>query len=48
MRKIFVGGLPPGLKEIDMKKYFENYGEVELCVIMREKPSGKSRGNRYK
>jgi heterogeneous nuclear ribonucleoprotein A1/A3 len=43
-RKIFLGGLPPSLKEPDMKAYFEKYGEIEQCVIMKDKPTGKSRG----
>jgi RNA recognition motif-containing protein len=43
-RKIFVGGLHPALKEPDMKAYFEQFGEVEQCVIMHDKPTGKSRG----
>ena len=43
-KKIFVGGLPPNLKEFEMKNYFERFGELEQCVIMKDKPSGKSRG----
>jgi RNA-binding protein Musashi len=43
-KKIFVGGLPPTLKEAEMKIYFEKYGELEQCVIMKDKPTGKSRG----
>ena len=43
-RKIFVGGLHPALKEPEMKSYFEQFGEVEQCVIMHDKPTGKSRG----
>jgi RNA-binding protein Musashi len=43
-RKIFVGGLHPALKEVEMRAYFEQFGEVEQCVIMHDKPTGKSRG----
>jgi RNA-binding protein Musashi len=43
-RKIFVGGLPPTLQEADMRNYFEKFGEIDQCVIMRDKPTGKSRG----
>ncbi len=43
-RKIFVGGLPQQLKESEMKIYFERFGEIEQCVIMKDKPSGRSRG----
>jgi RNA recognition motif-containing protein len=43
-KKIFVGGLHPALREHDMRYYFEQFGEVEQCVIMHDKPTGKSRG----
>jgi RNA recognition motif-containing protein len=43
--KIFVGGLPPNLKESEMHNYFAKFGEIEQCVIMHDKPTGKSRGN---
>ncbi len=43
-RKIFVGGLHPSLREDEMRQYFEQYGEIEQCVIMFDKPTGKSRG----
>ena len=43
--KIFVGGLPPKLEENQMYDYFSKFGEIEQCVIMHDKPSGKSRGN---
>lgn len=45
--KIFVGGLPPTLKESEMHNYFAKFGEIEQCVIMHDKPSGKSRGNLF-
>jgi RNA-binding protein Musashi len=43
-RKIFVGGLPPLLSEPQMRDYFEKFGPIEQCVIMHDKPTGKSRG----
>jgi RNA recognition motif-containing protein len=43
-RKIFVGGLPPNLEECEMRAYFEKFGELEQCVVMKDKPTGKSRG----
>lgn len=50
-RKIFVGGLPPLLKEgainlksEEMKKYFLQFGELEECIIMHDKISGRPRG----
>jgi len=45
--KIFVGGLPPNLREAEMHNYFANFGEIDQCVIMHDKPSGKSRGIFY-
>lgn len=45
--KIFVGGLPPILKECEMKEYFSKFGEIDECVIMHDKPSGKSRGKQF-
>ena len=41
---IFVGGLPPNLKEAEMHTYFGKFGEIDQCVIMHDKPTGKSRG----
>ncbi len=43
-RKIFVGGLHPLLRESEMRLYFENYGKIDQCVIMYDKPTGNSRG----
>lgn len=43
-RKIFVGGLHPALREVEMRNYFEQFGEIEQSVIMYDKPTGKSRG----
>lgn len=44
LHKIFVGGLPPNLKDSELHNYFEKFGDIEQCVIMHDKPSGKSRG----
>jgi RNA-binding protein Musashi len=43
-KKIFVGGLPKTLDEAEMISYFQKFGEIEQCVIMKDKPTGKSRG----
>jgi len=43
-RKIFVGGLPAMLKEDDLKSYFESYGEIEECILMYDKNTGRPRG----
>lgn len=39
-----MGGLHPQLEEWQMKEYFEKFGPTEQCVIMHDKPTGKSRG----
>ena len=33
-QKIFVGGLPHNLKEDEFKDFFEQFGEINDCVIM--------------
>lgn len=44
MRKIFVGGLPPNIREEELKAYFDQFGEVVQCLLMIDKPTKKSRG----
>lgn len=43
-RKLFVGGLPMIMKESDMLKYFQRFGEVEKSIIKKDEITGKSRG----
>ena len=43
-KKIFVGGLPHGLAEDEFKQYFSQYGEIEDCVVMYDRNTGKPRG----
>ena len=43
-REIFVGGLPPNLALSDFKQYFSNYGQIEDCVILKDKRTQKPRG----
>ena len=43
-RKLFIGGLHQMLTEIDLMNYFSHFGEVEQCIIMKDKITGKSRG----
>lgn len=43
-KKIFVGGLPHGLSEEEFQAYFEKYGEIEDCVVMYDRATGKPRG----
>jgi len=44
MRKLFIGGLNYSTTEETMKSYFERYGSLEDCVIMKFPDSGRSRG----
>jgi hypothetical protein len=43
-KKIFVGGLPHGITDDEFKAYFSRYGEIEDCVVMHDRASGKPRG----
>ncbi|CAF0724825.1 unnamed protein product [Brachionus calyciflorus] len=43
-KKLFVGGIKEGLTDSDLKEYFSKYGNVEDCVIMKDKESNKLRG----
>lgn len=42
--KLFVGGLPLNMKEDKLKAYFEQFGEVKDCFLMKDRDSSKSRG----
>jgi len=44
MRKLFIGGLNYTTTEAGMKEYFEKYGRLEDCVVMKFPDSGRSRG----
>lgn len=39
-RKLFIGGLHYETTEDTMKKYFEQWGEIVDCVVMRDSHSG--------
>lgn len=43
-RKIFVGGLPHELSEEAFGRYFEKYGKVVHCQIMKDRDTSKPRG----
>lgn len=43
-KKIFVGGLPHNLEEEHFRQYFLRFGEMDDCVIMRDKRTQKPRG----
>ena len=42
--KLFVGAIKEGLTEDQMREYFAKYGNIQDCVIIRDKESQKSRG----
>jgi RNA recognition motif-containing protein len=41
---LFVGGIPPKIDRKPLKEYFEKFGEVEECRMMRDKVTKKFRG----
>jgi len=43
-RKIFVGGLPHNLALCDFRAYFQQFGVLEDCVILKDKRTQKPRG----
>ena len=43
-RKIFVGGLPHNLALKEFREYFDKYGVLEDCVILKDKRTQKPRG----
>jgi RNA recognition motif-containing protein len=43
-KKIFVGGVPISLNNVDFRKYFETFGKVLETQIMTDRDSGRSRG----
>lgn len=42
--KIFVGGLPYHTNDASLRKYFENFGDIDEAVVITDKQTGKSRG----
>ena len=44
MRKIFVGGLNYSTTDEGMKEYFERFGEIKDCVVMKFRDTKRSRG----
>ncbi|KAJ6822393.1 heterogeneous nuclear ribonucleoprotein 1-like [Iris pallida] len=43
-KKIFVGGLPATLTEVEFRQYFQNYGEVTDMVVMYDQNTQRPRG----
>jgi RNA recognition motif-containing protein len=44
LRKIFIGGLTYSTTDEGLRTYFEQFGEVVDCVVMKYKDSDRSRG----
>lgn len=42
--KLFVGAIKDGLGEEQLREYFAKYGQIDDCVIMRDKETQKPRG----
>ncbi|CAG8462845.1 5779_t:CDS:2 [Paraglomus occultum] len=42
--KLFVGGLPWSTNDSDLRIKFEEYGQVEDAVVIRDRETGRSRG----
>lgn len=43
-RKLFVGGLSWETTQESLQRFFQRYGEVIDCVVMKNNESGRSRG----
>ncbi|KAM7250199.1 hypothetical protein ACFE04_022082 [Oxalis oulophora] len=43
-KKIFLGGLPLGISEEEIKDFFKIFGEITEVVVMKDRESKKSRG----
>lgn len=46
-RKLFIGGVSFNTTDEDFFQYFAKFGELEDCVLIREKDTGQSRGFGY-
>lgn len=44
MIKLFVGGLPPEVKELDLVQLIAIYGEVQSIKVIRDKVTEKCKG----
>jgi len=44
LRKIFIGGLNYSTTDEGLKSYFEQFGEVVDCIVMKYKDTDRSRG----
>jgi RNA recognition motif-containing protein len=45
--KMFVGQVPRGWDEQELRKFFEDYGPVHQINVLRDKVTGQSKGRSY-
>ncbi len=45
--KMFVGQIPRSMDENDLRKMFEDYGQVHQVNVLRDKISGQSKGDPF-
>uniref|UniRef100_A0A0A9G9M0 RRM domain-containing protein n=1 Tax=Arundo donax TaxID=35708 RepID=A0A0A9G9M0_ARUDO len=43
-RKLFVGGIPVGAQEAELRAHFARFGEVRSAIVMRDRETGHGRG----
>ncbi|EER95824.2 heterogeneous nuclear ribonucleoprotein 1 [Sorghum bicolor] len=43
-RKLFVGGIPAGAQEPELRAHFARFGEVRSVIVMRDRETGHGRG----
>lgn len=43
-RKAFVGGLPRNLPDHELQAYFQQYGPIQKCYVVKDPNTGKTRG----
>ena len=43
-RKIFVGGLPKNFQDESLKEFFERFGPIQKCYVVKDPLTGKTRG----
>jgi RNA recognition motif-containing protein len=44
MKKIYVGNLPWGASEADVRDFFSTFGEVHSVAVITDRETGRSRG----
>ena len=44
LTKIFVGGLPYHTTDDTLRRFFEQFGEIDEAVVITDRQTGKSKG----